>query len=393
LNVLSWDNYSVKIKLFALIFILVCAFASVSFADIPNETTAGTVITADGTACSLKFTDLSNSPKSTVIVGTKEVVVAAMYGWDVIENLPDLTYTTPSQPLMFTYIITNEGNSGDSWYVGGWVFATGAAGFVGTGWVSYVSIEGSTGQWNSYAGGTPTQYSLPSNTFMPTMTKGQTLKVYQLIFPSTVEGQSPDGAILNITTESVSYNTPIGVYYGADGIAYGGVFISTDETAACIQTSKMSLTRIATVDAPKTASGKFTGDAHAAVPGAVITFTIITSNDGSSNATKVCIIDKVPAQTLAAHMGATGTTTIPNVNITAAAPNASGWNYYYSTQSSPSFTYDAITGWTTIAALPKSLTVESGSGATSNVTYVRFDKLTVLPTEDAKTFTWGVTIR
>jgi uncharacterized repeat protein (TIGR01451 family) len=380
-------------KLFVLMAVLLFTLSAKVYADNPNDTPWNTTITADGSSCTLKYTDNSNSQKTNLFTATIETLVAPMYGFDYIENLTDWNYLAPADAIAYTHRLTIEGNANDqsvNFRLN--VTATGAAGFDGTGWMMMVTYEGSGGWLGPLYGPYSPQYSgtLPNTVFDEDSSMSFTVRV----FPSSDPAQSPDGASLVVTLE-VYYNgvTPAGTYYGANWLKYGGTFESSDMFVTCIKTSVMQLTRIATVDAPKTASGKFTGDAHAAVPGAVITYTMIVSNDGSGNATNVTIIDKVPAKTLAAHVGATGTATIPNVNITAAAPNAVGWNSYYSTQASPSLTYGDITGWTTIAALPKSLTVEAGSGATSNVTYVRFDKLTVLPTEDAKTLTWGVTIR
>jgi len=389
-----------KMLLFAFVAALLLIPAA-AFADNPLDSAVGTVITADGMAATMNYTDASNSSKGTVNATTIETVVAAMYGFDPLANLPgtgsDVTATTPVIPVTYLYIITNEGNNSDAYqfrYItslgGPSTFVSGNA----AGWTVQITEEGDATVYNSQTGGFTPGYT-SSYATMNSLGEDANRKIYLTVIPSTSQVQSPNDAWMTVTLEAYTNKTPAGVYIGANAVTYGGTFDATDVTITSIETSVMLMTRIATVDAPKTAAGKYSGGLHDPVPGAIITYTIITTNDGSNNASKVVIVDKVPAYSLAAHVGATGTQVNNYVNITVPGGNAVGWTAYYSTVASPSRTWESLSGWTTIGATPivKSLTVEAGTGATSNVTFVRFDKLTVAPTEDAQTLTWGVTIR
>ena len=389
-----------KMLLFAFVAALLLIPAA-AFADNPLDTAVGTVITADGSAATMNYTDSSLSSKATVYASTIETVVAAMYGFDPLANLPgtgsDVTATTPVIPVTYMYVITNEGNASDNYMVRYYTSLGGPSSFIsgsGAGWNVMITEDADSTVYNSQTGNFTPGFVTGWAT-LQAISEDANRKVYITVTPSTSQVQSPNDAWMNVTIEAYTSKTPAGVYIGANAVTYGGTFDATDMTITSIETSVMDMTRVATVDAPKTASGKYTGGYHDAVPGAIITYTIITSNDGSSNANNVVIVDKVPANTLAAHVGATGTAVNSYVNITVPSGNAVGWTAYYSTVASPSRTWESISGWTTIGATPisKELTVEAGTGATSNVTYVRFDKATVTPAEKAQTLTWGVTIR
>jgi uncharacterized repeat protein (TIGR01451 family) len=365
-----------------------------AFADIPGETASGTDIAATGTMCSLNFTDSGHTTMPTVNVPTIDIIVASMYGWDFLANLPDWNYTTAGKPLTYMYIVTNEGNVTNGNYGAALNMSPGGAtGFTGIGWsVAYTSDANASG-------GTPGNLTsaYPQNTAgwdsPQNYANGESRRIWITVTPSSLNSQSPDGSYLMITMEAGSglgVSSGYGYYFGANSITYGGTRDATDITYTCIQTSVMNLSRSAIVDAPITANGKYTGGAHDAVPGAVITYTIMTSNDGSANALSNIIIDKVPANTWICHVGAYSgnQSTVPNVNITAAQPNAWGWTAYYTTSSSPNMTFGYIgTDWTTISAVPVDLHTRS------DIKYVKWEKPTVTSTEDARTLTWGVTIR
>lgn len=391
-----------KMLLFAFVAALILIPAA-AFADNPLDTAVGTVITADGFAATMNYTDQSLSSKATVYATTIETVVAAMYGFDPLANLPgtgtDVTVTTPVIPVTYMYVITNEGNDSDSYMLRYYTSLGGPSSFVSgnaSGWTVMITEDADSTVYNSQTGGFTSGFVTGWAT-LQAISEDANRNVYVTVTPSPNQTLSPNDAFISVTLEAYTSKTPAGVYIGADAVTYGGTFDSTDMTITSIETSVMDMTRIATVDAPKTANGKYTGGYHDAVPGAIITYTIVTSNDGSSNASHVVIVDKVPANTLAAHVDATGTEVNNYVNITAPRGSASGWTAYYSTVASPSRTWESISGWTTIGATPinpgRSLTVEAGTTGVSAVTYVRFDKATVTPTEDAQTLTWGVTIR
>jgi uncharacterized repeat protein (TIGR01451 family) len=359
----------------ALMFIPVAAFADnpLDSQYSPNRV----VITAEGFQNVLRYTDTGNATKDAIMTSTIEVKVDPMYGFDALANLTDLNKTTPTIPLTYVYLITNEGNATDTIRVRMNITLVS-----GANWTYKVTEEGNAtsivtanGTWGN----------------LTALGEDSTRLIYLTVTPSILQSESSNGAYAVVTLEANTQSTPAGVYYGANGFVYGGTFEATDLTITSIETSVMNMTRVATVDAPKGATGKFTGDAHAAVPGAVITYTITVSNEGGSDAKNVSIVDKVPpVNTTAAHVGATASEIGTNVTITAAGDNAIGWTAYFSSIASPNLTaFGPGTDWTTIGATPvtRTLTLDA------NVSYVKWEKVTVQPTEDAKTLTWGVTIR
>lgn len=363
----------------ALMFIPVAAFAAN-----PTETAAGTIITAEGTQNVLRYSDSGGASKDSIFTATIETTVVAMYGFDPLADLANLTKTTPGVGVTYAYFITNEGNAAfdgtNKLTVN--MKATAILSTL-TDWSLYITQEGIGGVLSS---DTNTPITLSD------LAEDASRWIWVTVVPSSTQSLAVNGCYVVMTLEANTTATPAGVYYGANGFTYGGTFESTDLTVTSIETSVMTITRRATVDAP-TAGGKFSGDPHAAVPGAVITYTITVSNEGGGQALSVEVVDKVPTrETTAAHISATSTQIGSNVSITADNALDTGWTAYYSKASSPNLTtYGYIgTDWVTVDGSAmiagKSLTLEAG------VTYVKFERLTY-PAASTSTLTWGVTIR
>jgi hypothetical protein len=370
-------------------------FCTASFADVPLETAAGTIITAEGFSCYLQSNDSMSNPLPNSYAATIETVVAAMYGFDPLADLTDWNNTTPGNRLTYVYVVTNEGNANDTAWWGPHITTGGAAGFDGFHWTVLITAEGYT---MLYLDGNvhidPAGYWWGNSQDPNLLAKGANRTVYMTVTPSILETESPDGAYLMITLEGYSISTPIGVYYGANNITYGGTSEIRDLTYTCIASPVMKMTRVATVDAPRTTNGKYSGGAHDAVPGAVITFSLLISNEGSVSAKNVQIMNNVPyvggtMTTWLCHVGAgTGFQgTIPNVTITAPSPDATGWKAYYSIYAFPMTDFGYIgPQWVTVDAWPAYVN-------NSSAMWVKFEKATVTASEDAKTINWGVTIR
>jgi hypothetical protein len=384
-----------KTKLLLVIILLVALVAGRAFADVPLETAAGVIITADGTACNLNYTDgggVSNPQVTTTSINT---VVAAMYGFDLLANLPDWNYTTAGKGLTYNYIVTNESNTYSPCSVKYYVTPIGPSGFNGTNWTVSITEEGGY-SYLSYTGPFSGTYTSLAHSLTNGANQNKNMRdnVYLNVTPSSNASESPDGSYLVVTLEVYASLTPAGVYFGANSITYGGTSDSTDLTDTCIHTSVMTMTRVTTVDAPRTASGQYTGGAHDAVPGAVVTFTMSVSDEGSVSAQNVQIIDKVPyvggsMTTWLCHVGAglgfQGS--VPNVTITAPSPDATGWRSYYSIYSTPMTDYGYIgPQWVTVDAWPAYIN-------SSQAMWVKFEKDTVTPAEGTKKINWGVTIR
>lgn len=342
----------------------------VAFAD-NLDTVTGTPITAEGQNNFMRYTDAGGAPKDIVSTESITTVVMPMYGFGGLFD-PDPSHqqvTTPGVPKTYTYVISNEGNDSDTYTLSTHVTQMAGA----TGWtIAILNSDGIT----------------PMSSIG--LSEDGSDNILVKVTPGSLPSQAPNGSYVVVTLEASTAKTPVGVYLGANGISYGGTSDAINATVTTIETSVMTLSRTATVDAPTTYISNG-GGAHDAVPGAVITYTIMVSNEGSSYANNVIIVDKVPTSTEAAHMGATaaGQDGLTHVTITVPQVNpAAGWSAYFSTLDSPDTTYGAPSGWTSITAVPTSFATGSG------ITYVKYEKQTVeAVTEMAKTLTWGVMIR
>ncbi len=397
-----------KLRIFVFSAIFVFLLCPHSFAFSPFETPYGADIYADGYQNKLNYSDTVGTTKAPVYGITIETYVTSIDGFDALANLPDWNYTTPGVPLTYLYYITSEANFGNYYNGNGRASyaAGGAAGFTGNGWSMTISTD---------APATYTQYftgiSLPPNTFWggdPTAYNyaGQTRRLWMTVTPSTLESQSPDGSFIAVTeevSEQGGLGVPYGIYTGANGYSYGGydgfiVPLDTlgDLTITCIHTSVMQMTRVVTIDSPTQyiahANGQLGGDhSHDPVPGAVATFIITYISTGTAASQNVVIMDKVPASTEAAHVEAYkgSQAGLTNVTISANQPTAAPtWTSYYSTSASPGLGYGNLTGWVTINATLAPSSFATGSG----IKYFKWEK-SIVPTGEAKTLDWGVTIK
>ena len=390
------------IFIFSAVFVfLLCSY---SFAFAPNETPAGTDIYSDKYTNTLIYTDPVGTLKPTAYSFTIETFVASIFGFDAVANLPDWNYTTPGVPITYVYYVTSESNTSNYYDANGRLGYNvgGVAGFNGAGW----SIKCST---EVNAGFTQNLSNVPPPNVMfgidpdPYAYAGQTRRLYVTVYPSSLESQSPDGSYVAATTEvwQAGGLSPYGIYLGANGYSYGGYDGQYDTpgdlTFTCIHTSVMQMSRTATIDAPiiytSNANAQLGGNhSHDGVPGAVITFVITYSNTSSAVAKNILVMDKVPASTEAAHVNAyyTSQAGLPNVTITASAPNAPAtWAAYYSTSATPGQGYGNLTGWVTINANLAPSSFATGSG----IKYIKWEKSLVPTGEANKTLNWGVTIR
>lgn len=354
---------------FALFLVPVAAYAA--------GTASTSVITAEGISCTLNYTDTGGSSKATVSAEANiETTVVAEYGLNAFAALPDQN-TTPTQPVTYAYAFTNEGNASDTYEVSVKVVYLGPGGFNGAGWTVEVTANG-TSVLKDISSGTHTY------TYITAESEDGSLLYTVKVSPSTDQLLSPNGASCEVTFSATTERTPAGQYTGANGNGYGGASSTSDDTITYINTSVMALTKIATVDSPT--GGGFSGDPHAAVPGAVITYTIFATNEGSATAESVIIVDKVPTlYTQGCHIGINGALPNGKATITAGSPAATNWNAYYTTTGTPPFTYGSGNGTTWIAT-------DEGKTIDANSTYVKWEKATVEATTGG-TFTWGVMIK
>jgi uncharacterized repeat protein (TIGR01451 family) len=147
--------------------------------------------------------------------------------------------------------------------------------------VSVVSSIGTTANWN-----------LAFNYATTTNVPPQTAFIFSsVITPANNARNNAKAAILT----SYALIGPTGNQYtGADDVVYGGATTInlTLETLISGPDMKM-ISRISTINAP----AGFSGDAHAAVPGALVSYNIILQNQGTATANSVNIVDRIPTDT------------------------------------------------------------------------------------------------
>ena len=347
---------------------------AIAYAAPTTDTITGTTITT-GTYNMLVYTDLGGTKFLPISPEAITTLVTSEFGIDDWPNFAGKNMT-PTELATFEYIITNEGNAADVYTITAEVYFGGSA----VNW--NVSIDG--GPTTAYEDGDMLHLKTATTKRSSAETVEEDARYYLrvTVSPST---EAPDGAFANLTIEVTTKSTPVGVYTGANAVQYGGLAATSDATLTKIVSAKMKMTRIATVDAPVL----YKGATHDAVPGSIITYTIIVSNEGTGSSESVWIVDRVPTSTEAIHIGyGSGSQgTIANVGITATAPNASGWVCYFTTEATTAtepVKAFAAGSWTTIPF---------GSVLTKDATWVKFTKAEITPETYPITLTWGVVIQ
>ncbi|MFH1683418.1 MAG: hypothetical protein ABIA67_00900 [Candidatus Margulisiibacteriota bacterium] len=355
------------------LFFLVLSVKMPAYSD-SQDTASGTTISAEASNCTLDYKDTGGSSMTQVNPASDILVtVEAIYGLSGMGTPADQTSVGPSDPKLYTYHLTNEGNATTTFSLTDEVTYGGGA----AAWTVVISNE---------AGGTISTLQLAEDA---------TADFYISVTPST---DASDGHRCTVEVFASTALTPVGAYTGANGLTYGGVAGANDTTVTSISGAPtLTLTRTSTVDAP-TAHASHTGATiHDAVPGSVITFTYTYNNTGGGAATSNIIVDKIPTNTSACHVNAT--VEVVNVTITAPVSTATGWTVSTTESSTPSRVDQNTTGWTvigTISAATDYATFEGGSGAFTlgidkNSTFLKFEKASVAAAETA-TLMWGVTI-
>ncbi|MFC1559718.1 hypothetical protein ACFL4F_01290 [Candidatus Margulisiibacteriota bacterium] len=365
-----------KFLLFAMVAALLLV-PSVVFAD-TVDTPTSTVITATGTDNTLTYQDTGLVLQPTEEGTSIPVTVVSMFGFNNAIAQPGDQNTTAGVPVYYNYVITNEGNASDTYGVSySAVYYDGAANWI----------------FNLYdVNGTATLGATADTVYNAgPVTEDADYPFYLAVLPSlNTATESSNGANAIVTVTITTDAVPVGVYDGANANVYGGTWEASDATQTTISAGVMTLTRTATVDAPDDyIVNKGGAGHHDAVPGAVITYTITVSNEGSNDAKNVIIADRVPTDTTGAHISAESGSegSLVNVEITAGGQtNAGDWAKSYSTtDTDPGLTYGETANWT---ALTSSLLINDIAAGY----YVKFENETVQPGEFA-IMNWGVTIQ
>ncbi len=359
-------------RYFVLVFAALFLMSAAAFAY-SGDTVTGTTITAELGDNTLQYKDIGGVLQPTEeALSDIETTVISMYGFAGL-GAPDDDTTTAGVPVYFEYLISNEGNASDTYGVkfdideqngtfhANWTYA-----------IKLASNEAVVSNADAAVG-------------LVVVAEDGTIGISLEVTPSSSPVEADDGYFSLVTVTVTTDSVPVGVYTGANANIYGGTSEASDQTKTTISAGDMRLSRTSTVDAP-TVHISNGGGANDAVPGAVITYLITASNEGSSNADDVIIVDKVPLNTTGNHISATGEA-IANVTITAAAPSGTtaSWIASYSTSDTPNMEYQG-SGWVEITT-----DITSAEYVSATAKYVKWEKGTVVPGEYV-TVTWGVAI-
>lgn len=353
----------------------------------PGDNVSGEGYTAYLTQETMDYKDANNNSKPTTMPASDYTfTVSPEYGFS--QNNADLSQAvTPGDVMTHeAYWVTNEGNAEIplTRYFHSKMSTVPQA----QNW-TVEAYEGSTLLFTLADGTTSTSNDVIAD-------NGDKQNHY-VVYVNPIAAYSPDGSDIIITTTWESASTYAGQYTGANTLTYSGTTSADDQFTDSTSAPDLNLTRTATIDAPKLYSG-----AHEdAVPGAIITFTMTYSNEGSATAESVVLIDKVPDNTHLACINTEGNTT--NVNITnGTTGDASGWSVYYfnGTPSSNDRTYGATSGWTLLGILTTGAesfpgggtTYATGDAAYDDGDYVKWEKYQIGGLVENKKLTWGVTI-
>jgi uncharacterized repeat protein (TIGR01451 family) len=371
----------------------------------PDDTLAGTVITAFSTSETLNYTDINDNPKPQVNpAGDLQVTVLPVYGLTGggnraigIPNM-DIKYGYVSQARYYYMSVTNEGNASDSYTL------TAEANFASAGsgtWTveywrdnaPYGTAEGSDVLIGTLTSGSPSTSEIVS-----VAEDAAYYTYFKVVYPAAAASNNDQ---VTTTLSGKTWSTPVGQYTGANGLTYGGAAEYTTSAQAWAVAKPIMVIngRASKVDAPK---APFGGGATNPVPGSIISYRTTYTNTGLISAEGVIFADKVPSYTNLAHFNKTGDTA--NVTLTTDITKRSGdWTIWYSTQADPQRTYGNSTGWTMVGTLDATASNSFPAGAVTynlatsdpqaSATWIKWEKTVIPSTEADKTITWGVTIR
>jgi uncharacterized repeat protein (TIGR01451 family) len=371
-------------RLFILaIFVMVGGLLLGGVAVAADETTAGTIITAEGSENYIDYEDIAGNPKATIYGPTLEAIVQSIYGLNTDIGTPADQSTDPTISVFYVYRVYNQGNTSDAYSLSSFVNYSAGAGSAWT--IQFIQDDNQDGV---HQGGEVTVI-----TSLTIAEEGDNYFFLEVQPPA--DAGSGSTATILVTAETSA--TPVGAYTGANGDSYGGPAYENDVTITNVEAPTLSLTRVATVDAPTGFSQQ--SDEHYHVPGGIVTITMTYSNTGASTAESVIIIDKVPTGHQAGHINAT-TSEVANMDVEASKGNATGWTVSYT------ITTEALTAaqrgygntavWVllgTIEADSDFWTKDTGTALPLTASYIKWEKPAIQTDDDNETLTWGYIIR
>lgn len=373
------------------------AYAYISNGN-PNDTPSNEAITAYATNETFNYKDTNLNPRDQITPESDITYnVYPEHGLSMTVT-PDAA-VAPGDTVYHIYIVTNEGNADDDYTIR-----------------SHFTQEAGAKNWRvelwGYdalppSGGSAVSTLTACTVDLQTVTvndNSDKLFYYKVIVPTSVS-DAPDGSRIMLTCTSETKLTPVGQYTGGNEFQYGGYADYRDYTTDEVSAPDIKMTRNAIIDAPT--EGAYQGGDNDPVPGAVITYTITYSNEGSGTAYNCIIVDKIPTNsawsTNLAHVnvGTGNNPTRDTVTISVARGTGLIWEVAYSTNSAPSKDYSNTSDWThlvTIDAVTDYYPVGTDlitHGTTGfDAKWIRFRSLSnVAPNTLNQTIVWGVTIR
>jgi hypothetical protein len=356
----------------------------------PGDTASGEVINIFATNEAAYYQDANLNNRSTNAVTDISYTTSPEYGLSMNVDITDLNIVSPGDLVNHSiYVVTNEGNTTLP-YDGSYYFEYGGG---ASGWTVEV-WQGAGPVFQPLIAGT---VSTESKTLSEdSQTAGLASRFYR-VYVSPNAAEAPNGAYIDVFTTYEVSATPVGTYEGANTLIYGGTSEARDYFRDEVQAPELVISRAHAVDSPDT----YTGGDNDYVPGAVVTFTLTYTNEGSAEAREVILIDKIPTKeatsgTNLAHVNGTGNH--GNVTLTPATGTAADWTVSYSTIATPATTYGATADWTQIGTVtgnqyPSASGLYETGSSEYDATWIKWEKSTVEATEVDKTIVWGVTIR
>jgi uncharacterized repeat protein (TIGR01451 family) len=370
----------------------------------PDDTDAGTIITAEAADLLLDYTDINGNDKDDVHPPTDiEITVLAVYGFSGVNPVADVTMTV-NENVSHYYFVTSEGNASDLLTFTFQVDYS-SGNFSGNYWTVKVK------NWNDVEIADLSGTTVDQTTSYATTSAEDSEISYYFDVTSSDEAANGDyiEPYIKVTGEA-SATRVYGQYSGANGLTYAGTSEATDTVRDTIAAPSLVITRTSAVDAPKADQDDpdnhgYGGGTTDVVPGSIWTFTLLITNEGNASAESIVLVDKVPTTeggpTNLSHINKTG-----DVDYVALTPadgdlGTSGilWTIWTSNASGQPDKYNDG-AWTQVAQIgPGSNTSYPATSITIyydasyyDSTFIRLTRDFIAAGESA-TITYGFTIR
>jgi len=291
----STMQYFKKLKATGILFALVMFAAGMQTAmavGTASNTTIANTATVDYQVSGFAQATVTSNNETFLVDNRVDLTVANVAGTNVLPSSTD-------QPLTFT--VTNTGNTTQGYAL----TATNGAGDFNMGNIR-IYIDDGDNIWEGI--GTETLYVAATNAF-DLAANATSVNVYVVAdTPGTpTNGQTSDIDLLATTLNAGTTTVTTGLTdadpntAGVDvvfGDAAGTVDIVEDGQHSAVGTYTIAITPLTLVKSSVVAEDPFNGTTNPkAIPGARITYTLLVTNPGATDATTVVVVDDIPANT------------------------------------------------------------------------------------------------